>query len=197
VEGLSGIGGEERPGIVHRLDKDTSGVLVVAKRDEAHQALSAQFAAHSVERIYRALVVGSPPGEGRFEAPIGRDPRDRKRFAVAPEGKGKHAITHWRVVESLGPFALLDVELETGRTHQIRVHMAAQGWPLMGDPVYGPRRAPRVLRDAGISWPSRQMLHAGVLGFDHPASGERMRFTSPLPTDMEELLQRLRGVYGS
>lgn len=214
---LSGIGGEERPGIVHRLDKDTSGVLVAAKSDRAHGALAAQFATHSVERLYRAVVHGVPdaaeprlmgiPGVSdepaavlRIEAPLGRHPHERKRQAVRKSG-GRRAVTRLRVAETFGTppaAALVDCWLETGRTHQIRVHLAHVGHGLIGDPLYGGRRrlAARALpagaAEGAAGFP-RQALHAAVLGFRHPVSGEAMRFTAPLPPDMEALIATLRG----
>ncbi|RMD47722.1 MAG: RluA family pseudouridine synthase, partial [Alphaproteobacteria bacterium] len=209
---LSGIGGVERPGIVHRLDKDTSGVLVVAKTDRAHQALSAQFAAHSVERVYLAVCHGvpdraearlaglpfvsfDPDGTLVIDAPIGRHASDRQRMAVR-EG-GRPARTRVQLLRSFGRHAaLVACRLETGRTHQIRVHMARIGHPLIGDRTYGARRRlPERAIDAEagrfLGRLGRQALHAAVLGFDHPASGARMRFTSPLPGDMAELLAHL------
>ena len=201
---LSGIGGVERPGIVHRLDKDTSGVMVAAKTDQAHQGLSAQFAAHSVERAYIAFVRHAPNKKaGRIETRIARAAKDRTKMAVIENMKseaGKHAVTNYRLLESYGqdpkaaigrPLAAkMECRLETGRTHQIRVHMAHIGCPLLGDPVYAPRRtlAPirsesgRELKDFG-----RQALHAAILGFEHPVSGETMRFETELPKDMQRL----------
>jgi 23S rRNA pseudouridine1911/1915/1917 synthase len=172
-----------RPGIVHRLDKDTSGLLVVAKSDLAHRSLGAQFKAHSVEREYLALVRGSPRAEqGSIEAPIGRHPTDRKRFSTRARS-GRHAVTHWRVEQRLAGLTLLRVSLETGRTHQIRVHLASAGLPVAGDPVYGRGRA--LGRELGLA---RQALHAAVLGFDHPTRGERVRFVSTLPEDLSRVI---------
>jgi len=166
---LSGIGGVERPGIVHRIDKDTDGLLVVAKNDRAHQRLSDQFAVHSVQRHYRALVSGRVvPAAGTVDAPIGRHPRDRQRFAVVTRG-GRRAVTRYRVLAYSENDSLLDVTLETGRTHQIRVHMTHIGNPLVGDPVYGRRHG------------SGQYLIAYRLGFIHPVSEESMVFTMDLP----------------
>ena len=181
---LSGIGGEIRPGIVHRIDKDTSGLLVVAKDDLTHQGLSEQMAVHAIHRVYHAVVYGNIRQDtGTIEAPIGRDPRDRKRMAVTP-GQGKRACTHWQVLERFGRFTLLACRLETGRTHQIRVHMAHIGHPLAGDPVYGPRSVIRELQG--------QCLHAKELGFRHPVTGQEMRFDSPLPAYFTTFLERLR-----
>lgn len=190
---LSGVGGIRRPGIVHRLDRGTSGLLVAAKNDRAHRSLSTQFRAHSVEREYLALVRGSPrAGEGVIDQPIGRHPGDRKRFTARPRltrriSGARSAITRWSVDERLGEFALLRVRLETGRTHQVRVHLASVGLPILGDPVYGGGRA--LSRSLGLD---RQGLHAAVLGFDHPEGLERLRFTSPLPADLLEVLGRIR-----
>lgn len=181
---LSGIGGAIRPGIVHRIDKDTSGLLVVAKDDATHQALSAQMAVHDIHRVYHAVCYGNLKEDaGTVCAPIGRDPRDRKRMAVT-EQNSKPATTHWRVLERFGNFTYIACTLETGRTHQIRVHMAHIGHPLAGDPVYGPR--------AVITSLHGQCLHAKELGFLHPATGERMLFESPLPAWFEDYLQKLR-----
>lgn len=175
---LAGIGGVRRPGIVHRLDKGTSGVLVVAKHDAAHAALARQFKEHSVERIYRALVRGVPRAEkGRVEAAIGRHPTDRKRMSVST-ARGRGARTGWRVLRrfTASGCAELEVRPETGRTHQIRVHLAASGLPILGDPVYG--------RGGARFGLERPALHAAVLAFDHPASGARMRFEAPYPDDL-------------
>jgi 23S rRNA pseudouridine1911/1915/1917 synthase len=197
---LSGIGGVARPGIVHRLDKDTSGVMVVAKNDAAHAALTAQFQSRSIERLYQALVWGVPrPATGRVEGAIGRSPRDRKKMAVLRRG-GKAAATRYRVLRSFAKTAsLLECRLETGRTHQIRVHMAHLGHALVGDQVYGrarqrgaPELPPAVRRT--IDGFRRQALHAAVLGFDHPASGGRVRFETPLPEDFSNLLKSLEGI---
>jgi 23S rRNA pseudouridine1911/1915/1917 synthase len=193
-DSLSGIGGVRRPGIVHRLDKDTSGVMVVAKNDRAHHALSEQFQVHSIERAYRAVVHGAPiPTAGTIEGNIGRHRTDRKRMAVVSNG-GKPATTRYRVLERFGdparPLAsLVEAELLTGRTHQVRVHFAHRGHPLIGDPVYGRGRA---ARGAGIPAFGRQALHAFRLGFVHPRDGSAQRFESPLPQDLVSLLQILR-----
>lgn len=181
---LSGIGGAIRPGIVHRIDKDTSGLLVVAKTNAAHQALSDQMSVHAIHRVYHAVVYGNlREDEGFVEAPIGRDPRDRKKMAVTPVNS-KYAYTGWRVLERFGNFTYIACQLKTGRTHQIRVHMASIGHPLAGDPVYGPRNCIRSL--------GGQCLHAKELGFTHPATGEWMRFDSELPGWFQEYLIRLR-----
>lgn len=193
---LAGIGGELRPGIVHRLDKGTSGVLVAAKNDRAHQGLSAQFSVHSVKRIYQALVYGHPADDnGKIEGIIGRHPTERLRLS----GKaryGKHAVTRWKVKERFGRVALLELRLETGRTHQIRVHLTEAGFPLLGDPLYpdGGRcnNLPDTKLRGMINRLGRQALHARCLGFIHPASGEYMEFTVEPPADMQELLAYLR-----
>jgi len=193
-DSLSGIGGVRRPGIVHRLDKDTSGVMVVAKNDRAHHALSEQFQAHSVERAYRAVVHGAPiPPVGLIEGNIGRHRTDRKRMAVVVSG-GKPAATRYRVLERFGEptrprASLIEAELLTGRTHQVRVHLAHRGHPLIGDPVYG---RGRITRGGNVPAFGRQALHASRLGFLHPRSGAAQRFESPLPKDLEALLAILR-----
>ncbi|NLF22733.1 MAG: RluA family pseudouridine synthase [Lentisphaerae bacterium] len=185
---LSGVGGVERPGIVHRLDRDTSGLLVVAKHDAALNALAAQFQEGRVSKVYLAIVHGCPvPPAGRIETTIGRHPVDRKRMAVDPP-RGKRAVSHYAVVEPLGALTLLQVRIETGRTHQIRVHLAHLGLPIVGDPVYGSRSRDRNL--AGC--PPRQMLHAAELSFDHPTDGRRLAFRRPPPPDMAGVLARLR-----
>jgi 23S rRNA pseudouridine1911/1915/1917 synthase len=186
---LSGIGGEARPGIVHRLDKHTSGVMVVAKNDRAHQSLSEQFKVHSLTREYVAVVHGSVPVEkGTIDAPIARHPQERKKMAVAAAGKGRRAVTHFRVLERLGLFTYVACRLETGRTHQIRVHMASIGYPVAGDPVYGYKRKKLELNG--------QALHARLLGFTHPASGEYMEFTSEPPLEFLDFLEGLRNAAG-
>ncbi|MFM5932198.1 MAG: RluA family pseudouridine synthase [Novosphingobium sp.] len=191
---LSGIGGVARPGIVHRIDKDTSGLLVVAKSDAAHEGLARQFADHSIERAYLAIVGGLPkPLEGTIRTHLGRSAHDRKKMAVLHEKdqRGKHAVTHYKTLEKLNHSALVECRLETGRTHQVRVHMASIGHALLGDPVYGRNPAPlRALID-GIGF-RRQALHAAVLGFEHPVTGQDVRFSSLLPADMEALLVDLR-----
>ena len=181
---LSGINGEKRPGIVHRIDKDTSGVLMIAKNDMAHQSLAAQLAEHSITRKYNAVVYnGFNEDEGTVNKPIGRNPQDRKKMAVT-EKHSRHAVTHYRVIERMEKFTLIEAQLETGRTHQIRVHMTYIGHPLLGDPVYGPKKQPVSLEG--------QALHARVLGFIHPRTGEYMEFEAPLPPHFEALLERLR-----
>ena len=186
VPDLAGIGGTVRPGIVHRLDKDTSGLLVVAKSDEAHRALAAQFKAHTAQRTYLAVVRGRMPrDEGTITAALGRHPAHRKRFAVVPRGRA--AVTHYAVLERFRAATLVACRLETGRTHQIRVHLAHSGHPLVGDPVYGRARAPEI---------ARQALHAARLEFMHPRTGRRVTCTAPLPEDMARLLARLRGEAG-
>ncbi|MEE9434128.1 MAG: RluA family pseudouridine synthase [Sphingorhabdus sp.] len=188
---LSGIGGVERPGIVHRIDRDTSGLLVVAKTDKAHEYLAKLFAAHDIERKYLGIVKGIPaPPAGKIATQIGRSPKDRKKMAVLPEGQGKHAATHYRVEKPLTGAALTVCRLETGRTHQIRVHLAHIGHALIGDPVYANRQKP-VYIGPNRSKFDRQALHAGFLGFIHPVSGKKMRFESNLPADMQELLSEL------
>lgn len=186
---LSSINGVVRPGIVHRIDKDTSGLLIIAKNDAAHEALSRQLSEHSITRKYQALVYDNiKEDEGTVDAPIGRDPRNRLRQAVTAPEKGKRAVTHYRVLERLGKFTRIEAKLETGRTHQIRVHMAYIKHPLVGDEVYGPKKS-------GLKLPpgsTGQMLHAKVLGFVHPSTGEYMEFDSPLPPYFEEVLEKLR-----
>lgn len=189
-DSLSGIGGVRRPGIVHRLDKDTSGLMVAAKDDAAHAGLSALFAAHDIVRRYDALVRGTPrPGKGRIEGNIGRSTRNRQKMAIVTRG-GRHAVTHYETVETFaGLAALVRCRLETGRTHQIRVHMASIGHPVLGDRTYG--RAPRkALADATGEIP-RQALHAAELGFVHPISDRNLHFTAPLPDDMRALRDSL------
>ncbi|MBR0651475.1 RluA family pseudouridine synthase [Roseomonas terrae] len=199
---LPGIGGEKRPGIVHRLDKDTSGVMVAAKTERAHHALSEAFAARDLDRAYLALAWGLPdPVQGEVSAPIGRHPVDRKRMAVVERG-GKAATTRYAVKRGWGAAAaLVECRLLTGRTHQIRVHMAHIGYPLVGDPVYlrrtpaAARLLPEETRAALLAFP-RQALHAATLGFKHPASGKSLSFESPLPDDMRRLLTLLDGNTG-
>ncbi len=195
---LSGVGGIARPGIVHRLDKDTSGVMVAAKSDAAHAGLSAQFAAHDIERLYIALTRGAPePRRGTITSRIGRSPHNRKKMAVLRSG-GREAVTHYRVEASFGsserPTAARVVcTLQTGRTHQIRVHLASKGAPVLGDPLYGSGPAAAEVRaamaEAGLK---RQALHAAVLGFRHPVSGAMLRFETPPPPDMAALAEALR-----
>ena len=191
---LSGIGGVERPGIVHRIDKETSGLLVVAKTDRAHEGLARQFADHSIERAYFAIVQGRPmPPTGTVSGFIGRSDHDRKKMAVLHElnKRGKHAVTHYRTVETFAGASLVECRLETGRTHQVRVHMASIGHALLGDPVYGrtPTRFRPLLNELRFA---RQALHAAVLGFIHPVTGAALRFESALPADMAGLLVELR-----
>ncbi|MEK4977469.1 MULTISPECIES: RluA family pseudouridine synthase [Bacillales] len=181
---LSGINGELRPGIVHRIDKDTTGLIMAAKNDKAHASLAAQLKEHSVNRRYLALVHGNiSHDQGTIDAPIGRDAQDRKLYTVT-DRNSKHAVTHFTVVERFGDYSLLELKLETGRTHQIRVHMKYIGHPLVGDPVYG--------KSKGIKL-NGQALHAAVLGFVHPSTGEYKEFSAPMPSDMNELLTILRG----
>jgi 23S rRNA pseudouridine1911/1915/1917 synthase len=207
---LSGINGVMRPGIVHRIDKDTSGVLVVCKSDRAHKALSAQFAVHSITRRYRAICQGNftslpdekiyarglchvvcesvPEGREaekcfRIEGAIGRSPKDRKKMAVVPEENGKRAVTHVSVLQTLNGYSYIECELETGRTHQIRVHLSTIGHPILGDPLYGPSQSP-------VKGLEGQTLHAMVLGFIHPVSGEYVEFQAPLPDYFSDLLKR-------
>jgi 23S rRNA pseudouridine1911/1915/1917 synthase len=206
-DSLSGIGGVKRPGIVHRLDKDTSGLLVVAKNDRAHQSLAEQFADHGrtgpLERAYEALVWGVPErSRGTVEAPLARSVHNREKIAVTSGERGRHAITHYEVEETLParaaePIAsLVRCELETGRTHQIRVHMAHLGHPLLGDAIYGSgfkTKANRLTEPqrAALATLGRQALHAAVLGFEHPRTGKALRFESPLPAEMRRLLDAL------
>lgn len=209
---LPGIGGVERPGIVHRIDKDTTGVLAVAKTERAHKGLSELFAAHDIDRTYLALVRGAPrPMKGTVATHIGRSPKDRKKMAVVPEDAGRHAITHYRTLETYGVIskvearpaaALVECKLETGRTHQIRVHMAHIGTSLIGDPVYGRHRGIKAAGQ-GVAFDeatqlarklTRQALHAASLSFVHPVTGEQISAASPLPADMSALqavLQKL------
>jgi 23S rRNA pseudouridine1911/1915/1917 synthase len=203
---LSGIGGVARPGIVHRIDKDTSGLLVAAKSNAAHEGLARQFADHSLERAYMAITAGQPmPSSGTVTGAIGRSSANRKKMALVEEGHGKHAITHYRTLERMalgtgefsggggpvGAAALIQCRLETGRTHQIRVHMASIGHSLLGDALYGKTPGPlrRLLADLKFE---RQALHAAVLGFIHPTTGKQVRFESSMPDDMRELLGALR-----
>ena len=182
--GMAGIGGVARPGIVHRLDQDTSGLIVVAKTEAAMSALARAFASHvAVEKTYLAVCHGAPRlDSGRVENLIGRHPVDRKRMAVV-ERNGKRAVTNWRVLRRMGPLSLVECRIETGRTHQIRVHMASLGCPIVGDAVYGKPALDRKLTPA----PARQMLHAWRLALRHPTTGEPLRFESPVPSDLAEL----------
>ncbi|MEP2736961.1 MAG: RluA family pseudouridine synthase [Erythrobacter sp.] len=190
---LSGIGGVARPGIVHRIDKDTSGLLVVAKSDAAHEGLAAQFADHSIERRYLAVAGGHfAKPKGTIEGRLGRSERDRKKMAVLSEGstRGKHAVTHYTLVRKLREASLIECRLETGRTHQVRVHCASIGHPLLGDQTYGP--GPKVLRSVLKELRfARQALHAASLGFNHPVSGDFISFSAELPGDMQTLIDEL------
>jgi 23S rRNA pseudouridine1911/1915/1917 synthase len=188
---LSGIGGVERPGIVHRIDKDTSGLMVAAKTDRAHAGLARQFADHSIERRYKAIVQGRPlPASGRIEANLGRSPTNRKKMAVVAASQGKHAVTHYGVVTALKGAALVECRLETGRTHQVRVHMASIGHSLVGDPVYG-RMHPQLRQLTEEIGFHRQALHAASLGFTHPVTSQALSFESNMPADMQELFSHL------
>jgi 23S rRNA pseudouridine1911/1915/1917 synthase len=179
---LSGINGVLRPGIVHRIDKDTSGLLMVAKSDLAHESLVNQLVAKTVTRKYKAVVHGHIPHDyGTIDAPLGRDTRDRQSMTVVDNGK--HAVTHFHVIERFKDFTYVECQLETGRTHQIRVHMKYIGFPLAGDPKYGPRKTLDL---------NGQALHAGLLGFNHPRTNEYLEFEAPLPAEFEELLENLR-----
>ena len=183
-DNLSGINGVLRPGIVHRIDQDTSGVLVIAKSDLAHKGLSEQLAEHSMKRVYNAIVYNSFSEEsGTVDRNIDRSKNDRKKMAVVMQG-GRNAVTHYKVIEKLGKYTLVELQLETGRTHQIRVHMSYIGHPLLGDPVYGPKKCPFNLNG--------QVLHAKVLGFIHPRTGEYMEFNSELPDYFSSLIERLK-----
>lgn len=185
--GTAGVGGPRRPGVVHRLDKGTSGLLVMAKTPAAYDALVAQLAARTVSRRYLAIVHGRVrPAGGVIDAPIGRDPRHRQRMAIRPATRGKRAVTRYRVLERFDGFTYIDVQLETGRTHQIRVHMASLGHPVAGDDTYGRAQATLPVPLAGLA------LHAAELGFVHPVTQKRMEFSAPLPPRMERLLSHLR-----
>ena len=197
-DSLSGIGGVKRPGIVHRLDKDTSGLIVIAKNDAAHRALSRQFSQRTIDRLYQAVAWGVPvPPAGRIEGNIGRHPRQRKKMTVLSGARGKPAVTRYKVARRFGDKAsLLECRLETGRTHQIRVHLAHIGHPLIGDPVYG-RRTPARMKGvpdetaAQLRSFPRQALHAAVIGFDHPITEKRLKFTSSYPHDIQQLIKSL------
>ena len=181
---LSGINGELRPGIVHRIDRDTSGLIIAAKNDRAHLALAAQLQDHTLARTYEAVAVGNfREDRGTVDAPIGRCPSDRKKMAVVDRG-GRSAVTHWEVVERFPGYTHIRCRLETGRTHQIRVHMASIGHPILGDAVYGPAKCPFKLEG--------QTLHAKILGIKHPSTGQYIEFDAPLPEYFETLLNRLR-----
>lgn len=186
---LSGIGGVARPGIVHRIDKDTSGLMVAAKTDRAHVGLARQFKDHSIDRRYRAIVSGRPKtSAGTIDAPLARSPQNRKKMAIV--SGGKRAVTHWTLMQPLFESALVECRLETGRTHQVRVHMASIGHPLIGDPVYGRTKKEHreVVETLGFQ---RQALHAAHLGFIHPINGHALAFESSIPADMQELFNRL------
>ena len=188
---LSGIGGVARPGIVHRIDKDTSGLLVVAKTDAAHEGLARQFADHSIHRAYLAVVGGRPaPPAGTVRGAIARSSTNRKKMALVEDGRGKHAVTHYRTIAAYNGATLVECRLETGRTHQVRVHMSSIGHPLLGDPVYGrnPQRLRPILTQLHFA---RQALHAAELGFIHPVTGAAQNFVSALPADMAGLLVEL------
>jgi len=193
---LSGINGVLRPGIVHRLDKDTSGVIVVAKNDEAYHHLIKQFKDRTVEKVYLAIAYGKfNQAEGLIDAAIGRHPKERKRMSTRTK-KGRTAITRWKRVESLDRFSLLKIYPQTGRTHQIRVHLSSMGHPLLGDPLYGRKGRPGSIQDPVLKECVRRMsrhaLHAYQLAFDHPQTGKRVQFEAPLPQDMQEALEWLR-----
>lgn len=196
-ESLTGIGGEKRPGIVHRLDKDTSGLMVVAKSERAMLGLQKQFHTRHIERAYDAFVWGTPPSSGKIEKALGRSAYNRQKMAVVDEERGKYALTHYNRLASLGlSAAWIECRLATGRTHQIRVHMAEIGYPLIGDPLYGKappprRRAFNDAQNASITLFSRQALHARLLGFYHPVTQEWLRFERPCPTDMQNLAAEL------
>jgi 23S rRNA pseudouridine1911/1915/1917 synthase len=188
---LSGIGGVARPGIVHRIDKDTSGLMLVAKTDRAHEGLSAQFMDHSIIRRYQAIISGRPTRDrGTVDAPLARSTTNRKKIAIVEEGRGKRAVTHWHVITPLKGAALVECRLETGRTHQIRVHMSSIGHPLLGDPVYG--RITQANRELlGRLDFHRQALHAAVIGFVHPIDRINLSFESKIPDDMQRLFSEL------
>ncbi|MGB1107065.1 MAG: RluA family pseudouridine synthase [Parvibaculales bacterium] len=202
-DSLSGIGGEKRPGIVHRLDKDTSGIMVVAKNDAAHQGLSEQFAAHGrdgrMQRLYQALVWGAPlPAAGTVDAPLARSANNRKKIAVSKSNEARHAVTHYRRLESYAEnqVSLIECRLETGRTHQIRVHMAHIGHPVLGDKLYGTGMKSRAVhlteaQKTALEALDRQALHAAALGFEHPRTGATHFYEAPLPADLATLLEAM------
>lgn len=188
---LSGIGGVARPGIVHRIDKDTSGLMIAAKTDAAHEGLAAQFARHSILRRYEAIVAGLPnPPSGTIDAALARSSANRQKMAIIDDGRGKRAVTHYRLLAPLREAALVECRLETGRTHQVRVHMTSAGHPLLGDPVYGRTRSAHreLLIQLGFK---RQALHAAELGFVHPVAKGNLSFKSAIPSDMQELFRAL------
>ena len=183
-DSLSGINGELRPGIVHRIDRDTTGIIIACKNDAAHRSIAGQLKEHSITRRYFAIVRGNLKDDtGTVDAPIGRHPTDRKKMSINTR-HGREAVTHYKVLERFGDYTYITCRLETGRTHQIRVHMASIGHPLLGDTVYGPEKKPFSTEG--------QVLHAGILGFIHPETGEYMEFSAPLPEYFEKLLQKLR-----
>jgi 23S rRNA pseudouridine1911/1915/1917 synthase len=202
----SGIGGEHRPGIVHRIDRNTSGILLITKTDFAHRALSAQFKDHSISRRYVGLAWGKMPAKGEWQGNIGRDPKERKRMAIVPDGSGRTALTRFRALQHFESLTHFEAELLTGRTHQIRVHFTSHGFPLVGDMIYGgANRQARQVRETGmrnllkrcppahskvleLQELGRQFLHAAHLGFTHPLSRERLEFDSPLPSDLQEIM---------
>lgn len=195
---LSGINGTLRPGIVHRLDKETSGVMVVAKDNEAYHQLARQFKNRRVEKVYLAIVYGDVKGsQGLIDAPIGRHPDQRKKMAIRTN-RARRALTRWKVLERFGSFTLLEIHPQTGRTHQIRVHLTSMGHPLLKDPLYGKRGKSEITDDPQwrecLSRINRQALHAHQLGFDHPRFGERVQFVAPIPKDMKETLECLRAM---
>lgn len=180
---LSGINGEKRPGIVHRIDRDTTGSLIICKNDKAHNAIAAQIKEHTVNRIYEGIIIGNlKNNEGTIDAPLARSKNDRKKVTIDPAGR--RAVTHYRVLERFGDYTYCEFRLETGRTHQIRVHMASIGHPLLGDPVYGPRKCPFKLEG--------QTLHAKTIGFIHPTTGQYVEVSAPLPEYFEKLLEKFR-----
>ena len=191
---LSGIGGVERPGIVHRIDKDTSGLMVAAKTDPAHVGLAAQFARHSIDRRYKAIVSGIPRlAAGTIDAPLARSSANRKKIAIVSDGRGKRAVTHYTVIRPLKGAALVECRLETGRTHQVRVHMASLGHPLVGDPVYGRTRPEHRALLNRLNF-KRQALHAAHLGFVHPVTSAALCFDSEIPPDMLDLFSELTNI---
>lgn len=191
-ENLSGINGVLRPGIVHRLDKDTSGLVIVAKNDKAHQALAEQFHDRLIEKVYTALLVGHlEPQKASIDSPIGRDSKNRKKMAVVDEKYGKRALTRYTVVKYIGPYTLVKVALITGRTHQIRVHFSSIGFPLLGDDLYGKPKENKLLAD--VHGLKRQFLHAGFMALTLPGATKKRTFESPLPNDLQSVLDSLEG----